>query len=363
MKKLLFSIVLLFVYNTTTAQSLSLSNLWRIVDLNQYVIMEEEADKAFAVNDKLTSVKQSVDLLGLPFGQSYEKTISELEKKEYKREYALEDDIAYKMNGYALGEKCSLFVSGLNDVVYQYYILFDKAYEDFSVLKSDFEKIEGVLNGYFGEPSLRKRDAQNRYLPISSIRSDKGIQFGNIYQTEDGMIFLAAVRHYNFSDETADVKIMIYVIKDDFNQTPSMVFEGVKFSGNRTDFTQQVENKLRWSVAHNTETSDLFFGKYLNLDCVAMVVYTTSELAPALLNVSIKCPESDTNLVFDQIIERLSGQYGTPTSVKGNAYARVWQLTNSKGNVYGLVILEKSNVGFDLSVGDVVNKTMLNSEK
>jgi hypothetical protein len=210
MKKMLLLIIGAVMVVATYAQPAALMDLWRTVDGVQYFYLQRAIDEAYFVSNELPENNRRVESFGLPFGGTYASTIQRLVEDGYTKEYMLTDDIACKMRGGLFGDKCSVFVGGVGNVVYQYYYLFDEEYKDFAELKKAFAKCESALNNVFGKPCLEGRSAEEKYFPISAIKNDSGILYGNIYQSSDGMVYLTPVRCFSVSGHGEGVKIAVY---------------------------------------------------------------------------------------------------------------------------------------------------------
>lgn len=213
MKKILFLLIVMLP-SVTMGQPAELMELWKSIDGLQYVYLQNSVDNAFYASSKLTPVKKEVESFGLPFGVTYGAAVREMVKAGNVREYMLNGNVAYKMHGTLFNDECGVFIGGAQDIVYEYYFLFDKKYNDIEILKTDFVKYEHALTNFFGEPSLKGRDACNKYLPISAIKNDAGVQFGNIYQTPDGMVYLSATKYCGISGDGQGLKMFVYFMHD-----------------------------------------------------------------------------------------------------------------------------------------------------
>lgn len=145
----------------------------------------------------------------------------------------------------------------------------------------------------------------------------------------------------------------------------SITFEGASFENSRIDFLYQIKHHLGWEVVQSLENGDILAGKYGDYDCIAAVEYTKKYKLPVIIKMSVKCPEGLFKSAFIWACARLSKQYGDPIKVEGNPYARVWQPKFQGWEMIdaysGLITIEKSDLGFDINVCDMVNRMVLDS--
>lgn len=193
--------------------------MWRSVDAVQLAYAGQIVDNAYIEvasvrpEETFTSVANS----GLLFGKTLSETIKILENEGYENQYAIDDNthrMGYKSPN---GREGALFIDAINNIVSEYYILYNTVYLDFDTLKKDFEFLEESLNNLFGKPSIKGREVEKKYLKMSAIRNDKGLQYANVYNLYDGMIVLTPVPVFTISGNSEGVKMLIY-----FMHTKSM---------------------------------------------------------------------------------------------------------------------------------------------
>lgn len=197
------------------AQPAILMELWKSVDALQVIYCEQTSDKAFIdVDINIPASDRWVESSDLLFGKSISVTTEYLKEMGFLYEYSIETH--HKLSGEYMGHKCDLFFTAINDVVFEYHILFKQEYNDFQKLKSDFAVFEYALNSIFSEPAVKGRVAETKYMPLSSVKNDKGITYGNFYNTADGLVFIHPTPFCTLSSTANEgVKLMIYFLHDD----------------------------------------------------------------------------------------------------------------------------------------------------
>lgn len=211
MKRFIITVLLTISAFAVKAQPEALIQMWRSIDAVQLLYAERVIDYAYIEmsEEKIAESQGSVTSSTLPFGYTIIETIQKLEKNNFIKDYDI-DENTYRMSAKLFGNECALFIDAINGIVCQYYALFNREYKDFDALRGDFQYFESCLNKVFGEPSFKGRDAGKKYLKLSAIRNDIGLQYGNIYNFADGTVVLAAVPVFNASAQTDGVKILIY---------------------------------------------------------------------------------------------------------------------------------------------------------
>lgn len=213
MKKIVILFTMLMVCANIKAQPSALMELWKAADALQIVYCQQTADKAFLdVDSNMPVSDRRVESTDLLFGKSISATAEHLKDKGFLYEYSIEN--THKLSGEYMGHKCDLFFTAINDIVFEYSILFKQEYSDFQKLKSDFAIFEHALNSIFTEPTVKGRTAETKYMPLSSAKNDKGITYGNIYNTADGVVFIHPTPFYTLSGLNEGVKLMIYFLHD-----------------------------------------------------------------------------------------------------------------------------------------------------
>ena len=213
MKKIALMFATILCAGVAYAQPSALVELWKSIDNLNRVTCQQTVDKVFLDDIKTSPSDRKVVSLDMPFGKSVNATLAELKQKGFVYEYAIED--SHKLSGEYMGYKCDLFFTALSNVVFEYIVLFKTEYDDFDVLKADFNTLEQTLNSIFGQPSFAGRGATSRYMPMSSVKNDKGITYGNVYHTADGTVFLHPTPYYSLSGRGEGAKLMVYFLHDE----------------------------------------------------------------------------------------------------------------------------------------------------
>lgn len=214
MKKIVILFTTLMACVNTKAQPSALMELWKAVDALQILYCQQTADKAFIdASDNTPASDRRVESTDLLFGKSISATTEYLKDMDFIFEYSIEN--THKLSGEYMGHKCDLFFTAINDIVFEYHILFKQEYNDFQKLKSDFVFFESALNSIFTEPTVKGRVAETKYMPLSSTKNDKGVTYGNVYNTADGVVFIHPTPFYTLSGVNEGVKLMIYFLHDD----------------------------------------------------------------------------------------------------------------------------------------------------
>lgn len=216
MKRLFLFLMLSFSTISGFAQSddlmQSLIQLWQSIDNVNLVCANQVVDAAYIANSNLTPSTHSVMELSIPFGGALNSAVNSFVSMGYEKEYPLNSGDAYKLKGKLFGNDCAVIINSLNNIVYDYFFIFDVPYDDFDMLKSDFVKLEENLNTYFRAPSLKARDAESKYMKMSAIKNSSDLQFGNTYELSDGMVVLHPTSFYTMNGRSQAVKLLIYVM-------------------------------------------------------------------------------------------------------------------------------------------------------